>query len=60
MGKLILKVHGSALITSNIVRVSDASVEKIRSVQRASGLPATTIVNQMIDFALERLEIKNI
>ena len=58
--KLILEVHKSAVITSNIVRLSDEAILQIKQIQAATGFPASQLVSKMVMYAAERIEIKEI
>lgn len=47
MDKLILTVHRSSTITSNLVRLPDDAIEIVRQIQLESGLSASSIVAQI-------------
>ena len=48
MDKLILTVHRSSTITSNLVRLPDDAIEIVRQIQLESGLSASSIVAQIL------------
>lgn len=60
MDKLILTVHRSSIITSNLVRLPDDAVEIVRQIQLESGLSASSIVAQILRWAQNKVEIKEI
>lgn len=60
MDKLILTVHRSSTITSNLVRFPDDAIEIVRQIQLESGLSASSIVAQILRWAQNRVEIKEI
>lgn len=60
MDKLILKVHKSAVITSNLVRLPDDAIAIIQALQLETGLSASKIVSEMIKFSRDRIEIKEV
>lgn len=60
MDKLILTVHRSPAITSNLVRLPDDAIEIVRQIQLESGLSASSIVAQILRWAQNRVEIKEI
>ena len=60
MDKLILTVHRSSTITSNLVRLPDDAIEIVRQIQLESGLSASSIVAQILRWAQNRVEIKEI
>ena len=60
MDKLILTVQRSSTITSNLVRLPDDAIEIVRQIQLESGLSASSIVAQILRWAQNRVEIKEI
>lgn len=60
MDKLILTEHRSSTITSNLVRLPDDALEIVRQIQLESGLSASSIVAQILRWAQNRVEIKEI
>lgn len=60
MDKLILTAHRSSTITSNLVRLPDDAIEIVRQIQLESGLSASSIVAQILRWAQNRVEIKEI
>ncbi|WP_432352965.1 hypothetical protein [Anaerotruncus rubiinfantis] len=60
MDKLVLEVHKSSVIKSNIVRLPDEAIRTIQVIQLETGLSASFIVSQMIQFAKDKIEIKEV
>ena len=58
MDKLVFKVHGSEVITGNVVRLPNDVIAIIQELQLETGLSASRIASEMIRFAKERVEIK--
>lgn len=58
--KLVLTVHKSSIITSNLVRLPDNAVEIVRQIQLESGLSASSIVAQILRWAQNKVEIKEV
>ena len=52
--KLCIKIHRSNVITSNLVRLPNDAIQIVRSLQRESGLSASSIVAQIIRWAQDR------
>lgn len=60
MDKLVLEVHKSSVIKSNIVRLPDEAIRTIQVIQLETGLSASFIVSQMIQFSKDKIEIKEV
>lgn len=58
--KLCIKIHRSNVITSNLVRLPNDAIQIVRSLQRESGLSASSIVAQIIRWAQDRIEIQEV
>lgn len=58
--KLVLQVKKFVPGENNVVRLTDEATELVREIQFQSGLPARHIVSEMVKFAAERVEIKEI
>lgn len=55
--KLKFEVHKSTLMTADHVRIDDEACEIVRQAQRATGLPARTIVSRMIKYCADKWEV---
>ena len=60
MDKLVLEIHKSTPITSELVRISEEARNKVREIQIETGLSASVIVSKMILFAAENYVIKEV
>ena len=58
--KLKFEVHKSNLMTADHVRIDEEACEIIRQAQRATGLPARTIVSRMIKYCADKWEVEEI
>lgn len=58
--KLILRTYCSNVITSNLVRLPNDAINIIRSLQAESGLSASSIVSQIIRWAQDKIEIREV
>ncbi len=57
---LRFEVHKSNLMTADHVKIDKESQAIIRQIQRATGLPARTIVSRMIKFCEDKWEVAEI
>lgn len=57
MNKMILKVHKSEPIGSDIVRINKDAAEIIKQMQIETGLPASKIVSECIRYASQYYEV---
>lgn len=60
MDKFIIQTYQSNVMTGNIVRLTDEAAQTIRQIQRECGISARRLVSEMIRFAAERLEIREV
>lgn len=58
--RLVLEVYRSCEIKSNIVRLTNAAADQIRQLQRATGWPASKLLEKLILYAAERVEVKEV
>jgi hypothetical protein len=56
---LILEVHKTQT-NGNVVKIRPDAREVLRSIQRETGLSATYIVSEMIKFAADKIEIREV
>lgn len=57
---LNFKVHKVDLMTADHVKIDNDAKEIIRQVQKATGLPARTIVSKMIKFCGDKWEVDEV
>lgn len=57
--RLILEVH-RPIATSNVVKIRTDAREVLMTVQTETGLSASYIVSEMIKFAADKIEIKEV
>ena len=57
--RLILEIHKQAA-ASNVVKIRPEAREILQSIQLETGLSATYIVSEMIKFAADKIEIKEV
>lgn len=57
--KLVLTVHKTT-ITRDVIRIDGEAMDIIREIQAETGLSAKYIVSQMVKFAADKVEIKEV
>ncbi len=57
---LKFKVHKCSLMTADHVKIDSDAKEIICQVQKATGLPARTIVSKMIKFCADKWEVEEV
>lgn len=57
---LKFKVHKSCLMTADHVKIDGEAKEIIRQAQKATGLPARTIVSKMIKYCADKWEVEEL
>ena len=58
--ELKFKVHKCGLMTADHVKIDSEAKTIICQVQKATGLPARTIVSQMIKFCSDKWEVEEV
>ena len=57
---LKFKVHKADLMTADHVKIDSEAKEIIRQAQKATGLPARTIVSKMIKYCADKWEVEEV
>lgn len=57
---LKFKVHKADLMTADRVKIDGEAKEIIRQAQKATGLPARTIVSKMIKYCADKWEVEEV
>lgn len=57
---LKFKIHKSDLMTADHVKIDSEAKEIVRQVQKATGLPARTIVSRMIKHCADKWEVEEL
>ena len=58
--KVIFQVHKTELITGDMLRLNDKARQYINELRKETGLPAITIVEKALQYAVENHEIQEI
>ena len=58
---LVIEVYrAETVLRGNVIRISGQSAEILKRLQRATGLPISALANKMIEYASDRVEIKEV